>query len=155
MANCVFGWPIHSDAGPTQTPAFSGGSWSASLPLTNVADRRLQKVARSTDALATSTKIIVDLGVARSVGMLAVLIPNLTKSTTPTVQWKGGTSSGASDVYNPGTQQAWPSGVTLEDVTGSDGTVMNVWTVTVPAMPQRRLDSGSSISSTPATPTAT
>lgn len=128
----TFGYPIVSDTGPSYTPAFSGGSWSATLPLANVADRRIQRVARSTDATAANTKIIVDLGVARSVGVLAVLVPNLTKSAVPTFQWKGGSTSGGTDVYNPGTIQAWPTGVTLEDVTGADGTPMNVYNVVTP-----------------------
>ncbi|HXU04990.1 MAG TPA: hypothetical protein VN903_28715 [Polyangia bacterium] len=118
--------------GVSQAPALSGGSWSATLPLTNVQDRRLGRVARSTDATAANTKIIIDLGTARAVGLLAILIPNITKSSTPTVQWKGGTSSGASDVYNPGTQSYWPTGVTLEDVTGVDGSVLNVWSWLIP-----------------------
>lgn len=136
MSTCVFGWPIYSDTSASYSPSLSGGSWSSSLPLANLQDRRLGKIARSADATAASTKIIIDLGVARSVGVLAVLIPNLTKSSTPTIQWKGGTSSGASDVYNPGAVQAWPTGVTLEDVTKSDGSQQNIWLTTVPPSPQ-------------------
>lgn len=136
MSNAVFGWPIYSDIGPTYAPTLSSGSWLTTLPLTNSQDRRLQKVARTTDVVSASTKLIVDLGVARSVGLLAVFIPNITKTTTPTVQWHAGTTSGAADVYAPAAQSYWPAGVALEDVTGVDGSVMNVWSVLVPATPQ-------------------
>lgn len=132
MSNATFGFPVYSDIGGTYGPTISGGSWSASLPAVNVQDRQLQKVARSTDATAANTKLIFDLKTAQSVGLLAVFIPNITKTTTPTVQWKGGTSSGASDVYNPGAVSYWPSGITADDVISPDGTRMNVWHVLVP-----------------------
>jgi hypothetical protein len=134
MSNCVFGFPVFSDASPLFAPALSGGSWLASLPATNVTDRRLSRVARSTDVAAGSTVLIFDLGVARPVGLLAVLIPNLTKSATPTVQWAGATAItfGGTIGYDTGLVQAFPSGVTVEDVTGPDGSAMNVWSVVVP-----------------------
>jgi hypothetical protein len=72
MANAIFGTPIYSDANETYTPALSGGSWSSDLPLTNLQDRRLSKVARSASAALANTKFEVDLGVARSVGLFAI-----------------------------------------------------------------------------------
>src|ERR1044072_9490047 len=99
MSNCLFGWPVWSDVGPSQTPTLGSGSWAASLPLTNLQDRRLADVARAREATSANTKFRVDLETARIVGVVAVLIPNLTKSSTPTIQWKGGTTAGASDVY--------------------------------------------------------
>jgi hypothetical protein len=47
------------------------------LPLTNLKDRRLSKVARSTDDALTSTIVKVDLGVARSIRLVAVPKHNL------------------------------------------------------------------------------
>lgn len=133
----LFGWPAYSDLGVSFSPALSGGSWLAALPLTNLQDRRLSRVARSTNALAASTTFDVDLGTARAVGVLAVLIPNLTKTPTPTIQWKGASDAGfASLVYNPGAVQAWPSSVGVEDVTDTDGNQLNVWLTTIPASPQ-------------------
>lgn len=132
----VLGDPIYGDPSPLRAPVVSAGSWLAALPASNVQDRRLSRVARSTDATAASTKLRWDLGSAQPVGLLAVLITNLTKTSTPTVQWKGGTSAGASDVYNPGTQQAWPTGLTLDDVTGPDGTQEHIWSVLIPTAAQ-------------------
>jgi hypothetical protein len=132
MSPPVFGTPIFSDVGVVQTPTLTGGSWLSTLPLTNLQDRRLAKVARSTNALAASTTFDVDLGVARAVGLLAVLIPNLTKSSVPTVRWLGSTVANfATTVYDSGAVAAWPSTATAEDV----GT-MHVWTPTIPPAAQ-------------------
>ena len=128
MATCVFGWPVWSDAGVIQQPTYTGWAFLATLPLSNIADRRLGRLARSTNALAASTTFDIDLGVARAIGVLAILIPNLTKSAVPTIRWTGGTSAGASDVYDSGAVAPWPTGVGAEDVVG-----MNVWLPTIPS----------------------
>ena len=79
MANLMLGYPIHSD---NSGASFSGGSWSTSLPLTNLADRRLAKVARSNNALEASTKFDVDLGATRYISMVAIPKHNLSLSAT-------------------------------------------------------------------------
>lgn len=137
MGNPLFGWPIYSDNSfPVVTPVASGGSFAATLPIANVQDPRLKKVARTTDALAASTKLLFDLGLARPVGVLPVLLPNITKTATPTIRWIGGTTPGASDVYDSGVLQAWPNGpngiLTVEDITNVDGSRMNVWIPIIP-----------------------
>lgn len=45
----------------SDTAAFSGGSWQTGLPLTNLADPRLWRVARSVDADPANTKFMVSL----------------------------------------------------------------------------------------------
>lgn len=88
LANRIMlGWPIYSDAGALYTPTFSGGSWAAGLPLTNLADRRLAKVARSTDAALTSTTFDTDLLTARYVSLVA--LPKHTISTAGSVRVRG------------------------------------------------------------------
>lgn len=129
MGNLLLGFPNYADVSVSYTPALSGGSWEADLPLTNLQYRRLHKVARSTDALAASTKLRIDLGVARSVGVLALIGHNL--SAAATVQWKGGTSAGATDVYNPGALAMSFAAVTAENREGLNFTV-----VTIPATAQ-------------------
>jgi len=79
MANCMFGYPIHSD---NANAALSAGSWEAALPLTNLADRRLAKVARSTDATTASTKFDVDLGAVRYIHAVALIGHNLSLAAT-------------------------------------------------------------------------
>lgn len=107
----IFGFPTHSDAwGPSYTPALSGGSWLAALPLTNLQDRRLHKVARSADALAASTKFTVDLGVARAVRVLALVNHNI--SSAGTVRFRGYSDAGLTTlVYDSTAINAWPSSV--------------------------------------------
>lgn len=131
MANCIFGWPIYSDVGVTYTPTLSGGTWSSSLPLTNLQDRRLAKVARSSNATAAATQFDVDLGVARTVGLVA--IPKHTMTSAGTVRVRGYTSAGhAGNVYDSGTLTPWPAGLTAEDVNG-----LNIPFVVLPATSAR------------------
>jgi hypothetical protein len=127
MSNCVFGFPIHSDVSPLFTPTLSNGGWVTTLPLTNVQDRRLSRVARSTSAGSGFTAMNIDLQRICSVGVLATLVSNLTKSSTPTIQFRAGSAVGLNDIYDSGALQAWPTGLTLDDVTTPDGGQMNVW----------------------------
>lgn len=90
MSNLLLGWPVYSDASVLYTPTLSGGSWSASLPLTNLQDRRLSKVARSASAAITSTQFDLDLKVTRTVGLFA--IPKHTLSAAATIRVRGFTS---------------------------------------------------------------
>jgi len=137
VSNFAIGDPFFSDDSALYTPAYSGGSWLAGLPLTNLKDRRLHLVARSNNALAASTTFDVDLGRTCNVGMLPILVRNRTKSTVPTVQWKVSTVSNfASVVYDSGAVQLWPTGVTADDVTQKDGSEMHVWSVVVPSAVQ-------------------
>jgi hypothetical protein len=84
MANVLIGAPIFSDVGVLLTPTLSGGSWEAGNPLTNLQDRRLWKVARSSDDAETSTRVQVDLGADRAVRV--VCIPKHTVSSAG--QWR-------------------------------------------------------------------
>lgn len=117
-AKALFGWPIYSDVGVTYAPTLSSGNWSASLPLANLQDRRLSKVARSTNALAASTQFDVDLGVARAIRVIA--IPKHSISSTGTVRVRGSNTAGVftSPVYDSTALAAWPVGVTAEDTEG-------------------------------------
>ena len=58
----MFCAPNRADAG-----TLSGGSWEATLPLTNLQTRWLSDVARSTDAALASTKFVCDQGSAKRV----------------------------------------------------------------------------------------
>lgn len=138
MSNCAFGYPLYEQPTPLFTPSvFAAGNWSTQLPMANVLDRRLSRIARTADTIGGSATVKVDLGVARPIGLLALLSPNITRTSTPTVSFIGASDSlFASIVYNSGSLQAWPTGVTAEDVIGPDGTPMNVWSVNIPATPQ-------------------
>jgi hypothetical protein len=83
----------------------SGGSWQTALPASNVATRPLATVARSTNALTTSTKLQLDLGAARTLRAFALVNHNLSSAATWTI--KLGTSSGGSQVYAGSAVDVW------------------------------------------------
>lgn len=95
MGNCLISFPNRIDAA-----TLTGGSWSASLPRANLADRQLSLVARSSTAAAADTKVLADLGSTYSLRGFALVNHNLTQA----AQWRIllGSTSGASDVYSSG-----------------------------------------------------
>lgn len=79
----------------------SGGSWQASLPVTNVADRRITRSARSSSAAAANTVIDIDCGSAKSMRAFALINHNLQS----TAQWRikaSLTAIGSTDVLDTG-----------------------------------------------------
>lgn len=71
MANVFFAFPNFADV-DFYTPKIGGGSWLPSLPLSNLQDRLLSKVARSTDLELTSTRFHVDLGFFRDARCICI-----------------------------------------------------------------------------------
>lgn len=104
MANITLAWQNRTDEG-----TLSNGSWLSTLPLTNLQDRTVQKVARSTNANLTSTKFDIDLASARSIGVVALVVHNV--SVVGKIRITG---DDASDFLTPVYQTAWidcwPSG---------------------------------------------
>lgn len=103
MTNCIIGYQNRID---TSTLA-SYGSWSTSLPLSNIKTRQLSRKARSTNALATSTKLRFSLDTERIIGALAVVSHNMSKDAT----WRYSvySDSGYSTlVYDSGFLNVWP-----------------------------------------------
>lgn len=102
MANIGLFFPNRAQPGLTN----SLGSWSASLPASNMLDSRLAKVARSTDATTASTKRSFDLGTARVLRAVALVNHNFSAAAT----WRVllGTSAGGAEVY-AGTLAPWLS----------------------------------------------
>lgn len=76
----------------------SGGSWLAALPSSNVRTPERAAVARSSTDATTDTKLLIDLGAAYTLRIVAFDAHNLSDDG----QWrvKLGTTSGASDVYS-------------------------------------------------------
>jgi len=73
MANVLIGTPIYSDVGVLQTPTFdASGTWEAGNPLTNLQDRRLWTIARSSSAAEIDTRLGIDLGQDRAVRLVAI-----------------------------------------------------------------------------------
>jgi hypothetical protein len=101
MSNLILGYDNLIDAA-----TLSGGSWNASLPLANLKNRYLSKVARSVDDAAASTLVNVDLGSAKSVQAFGAIRTNISASGA-TYRLRGSTVSNfASSVYDSGTVSA-------------------------------------------------
>lgn len=86
MSNIILCWNNRADAA-----TLSNGSWTAGLPLANLKDGNIDKVARTSNALAASTLFAADLGAAYLLRAVALVNHNL--STTATVQVKAGTAA--------------------------------------------------------------
>jgi len=100
VANVFLGWPNR-----VGESTLSGGSWLAALPRANVADARITKVARSSTDAVSDTKIIGDMGQARSIRAFALVNHNLSQSAL--VRFRLGTTSGGAEVYDSGWVNAW------------------------------------------------
>lgn len=74
MANCIIASPNLIDSG-----TLSGGSWVATLPVTNLQNRLLGKVARSTNAVLTSTKFTITYASAIYADVLALVAHNFSQ----------------------------------------------------------------------------
>lgn len=104
MSNTIIGYQNRIDAA-----TFAAyGSWSTTLPLTNIKTRSLSRKARSTNAANSSTKLRFALDIDRIVSTLGVIAHNLTVSAT----WRYRVYSDSAYttlVYDSGTLNVWPS----------------------------------------------
>lgn len=93
----------------------SGGAWQGTLPLSNLKDRRLSRLARTTNTAGASTQFVMDLGAARRVGALALIAHNL--SVTATVRFIGDDASDfATPIYDSGALAVWPAGMIPQEL---------------------------------------
>lgn len=109
---------LFSLADHTLTGTLSGGSWLSTLPLANLQNALLSKKARSSNALAASTIVLVDLGAtARAIRCIGVLSHNI--SYAGTIRARGYSDSGYTTLVtgaDTGTVNVWPqSGFTATD----------------------------------------
>lgn len=92
---------------------WTGGLWLADLPLANLATPELFTIARSTNALSTSTRGMVDFGQAVSIDLLSLLGGN----PALTAQWRhrlldiDPVSGAANIVYDSALLDLWPPDV--------------------------------------------
>lgn len=109
MTNILIGYANYVDSA-----TLAGGSWASGNPLTNLKDGRLALVARSSNALTTSTVVTVDLGAAKKVRVVGLVNHNLSIGATVTVE--GSSSSGFSPIgATSGAVPAWPAGAVAAD----------------------------------------
>lgn len=105
MGKPLIAWPNRIDSA-----VLSLGSWAAALPLSNAQTKDLAEYARSSDALAASTKFLVSLASARTVGLFAVCNHNL--SSAATYRLRGYSDAGlTANLYDSGAGiAAFPTG---------------------------------------------
>lgn len=103
MANTIIGYQNRIDAA-----TFGAyGSWSTTLPLTNIKTRSLSRKARSTNAANSSTKLRFSLDSARVIGSVAIVNHNMQKNAT--WRYRVYSDSGYSTLlYDSGTINVWP-----------------------------------------------
>lgn len=97
MSNIVLAHTNRTDAG-----TLSNGSWNALLPLNNLKDGNIDKVARSVGTSAASTMFALDMGANYPIWGVALVGHNITAAGT-TWQVKGGTvAPNTSNVFTSG-----------------------------------------------------
>ena len=108
MANVLLGFPNHVESTFVDV-VFFGGSWEATLPLSNLITDDLSQIARSTSANTDHSKFYCDLGSLRNVLMINFSSHNGSRNGgarirgTSTIKWQGvvvnaNGSAGASSV---------------------------------------------------------
>lgn len=101
MANMIVGYPnLIDDA------TLSGGSWETALALTNTQDRRLAKVARSTDDATSSTKFDIDLTRDRAIKLICLVKHNLSLAATYRI-YGSAVSNFSTTVYDSGSLEVF------------------------------------------------
>jgi hypothetical protein len=102
MANTMLGFPNRCD-----TSTLSNGSWVATLPLTNLQQRVIALVARTTDATLASTKLDINLGISKNIRLVNLTNHNLSLAATYRVT-ASATATFAVLAYDSGWQSVWP-----------------------------------------------
>lgn len=88
----------------------SGGTWLSTLPLANLQNRLIAKVARSSGTTTAATQFDINLGRARRIGMLSLIGHNLT--VVAKVRIRGDDASDfATPLYDSGWVDVWPAGM--------------------------------------------
>lgn len=109
MKNIHLAYPNRIDAA-----TLSGGSWLATLPLDNLKNRRISKLARSTDATLASTQFVIDFGRARQIDCIGLVAHNLSAGSKARIK-ANSTNSFATPAFDSGWMDVWPGGFLPED----------------------------------------
>lgn len=105
MSNILLAYQNRTDEG-----TLSNGNWLSTLPLTNLQNRLVQRVARSNGVTLAATKFDIDLGVAKAIGVVALVVHNFSVSAKVRVL-ADDTADFATPTYNSGWVDVWPSGM--------------------------------------------
>lgn len=99
----------------TDEAALSGGSWRASLPLANLQNRLVQRVARSSSAALVDTLLNVDFGAVKTVGVVALVVHNLSVGAKVRIR-ADDAADFVTPAYDSGWVDVWPSGLVPQDL---------------------------------------
>lgn len=98
MANCIIAFPNRIDES-----TLTGGSYTSTLPRSNLLTSILSEVARTTDATAASSLVNIALTKARTIKLISILNHNLLPGTSPTYRIRGYSDAGMTIVlYDSG-----------------------------------------------------
>jgi hypothetical protein len=104
--------------------ALSGGSYIAGLPLSNLQNRRIKSVARSSDLSLSSTQFTVDIGTGKFVRIVALVGHNLSLSARYRLRGSSDVSFATSE-YDSGWLDVWPRVYQSAQI---DWQALNWWT---------------------------
>lgn len=110
MANLLLSFDNFADSGTLTDSGVSGGEWLAGLPLSNLQDPLLSKVARTDSNL--SVDFDLDIGSRKTLTFVALLNHNMTTNGTWRVRI-GNDDTFASTLYDSGTIDIWTQNETL------------------------------------------
>jgi len=105
MANCILAFPNIADA---TKATLSGGSWVATLPLSNLQDEVLGTVARSTNTALVNTQFDVTYDKSRLVSVFGLIGHNMTADAL--YRLRGAEDAGFTSVLvDTGWTEVWPA----------------------------------------------
>lgn len=119
MANVMLGYPNRIDAA-----TLALGAWEATLPLNNLKDRKLGKVARTTSDANSATLFSADLGAPKSIRVIALVNHNLSLAARYRIRADDNADFG-SPLLDTGWQDVWPVVYLPDDLEWEDD---NWWT---------------------------
>lgn len=116
MSNCMIGFPNCTDAA-----TLSGGSWLAALPLSNLKNRIIGKVARSSTDATADTKLDIDLAAEKNIRVLSLTNHNCSLDARFRIRGSA-VSNFATSVYDSGWGDVWPVVYGPDDLDWEDNT---------------------------------
>lgn len=102
MGNSMLGFPNRCDSA-----TLTGGSWSSTLPRSNLQNRILGRVARTSDDALASTKFDADLGSSKRIRTIALVNHNFSLDAQFRIRGSE-VSNFASTTYDSGWTEVWP-----------------------------------------------
>jgi hypothetical protein len=110
MANIHLGYPNRIDSG-----TLSGGAWLGGLPLNNLKNKRISKLARSVDTLPASTKFTIAFESAKSIELIALIAHNFSGEAVVRIT-ANSTNNFTSPAFDSGWLPVWPYGFLPQDL---------------------------------------